>query len=751
MRTIVGIFLLTCLQAPVAGAPAGAALQTMSELRRLLPRSEPWETWLRHTGELPPDFAALPSRPLPPDPIRFADGSPVTVASWPRRRHEMLALFQSYVTGAWPASPGPVRVVEETTHRDAGAETRQLVLAFGPGQRARLTVELIMPPGPGPFPVFLTQHNHRSWALVAVSRGYLGCVYAGADSRDDTADWPAVWPAVDWTKLTRRAWAASRCIDHLQTVPEADTNRIALAGHSRNGKTALIAAAFDPRISAVISSSSGAGGACSYRGFSEAEFGEGIELITRTFPDWLHPRLRFFTGRENKLPVDQPQLVACIAPRACLISSALNDPVESIWDIERTRRLAQRAFDLLGHGHHLQVRLRPGGHETRAGDIEAYLDWLDTVFGRGHFPSPDVAICPTYEQWRRLADEAIDVASFPEGGLGDLLATPSGKPIQTPAMWAQKREAIRDRILWGLGEPPPFAASAPGDYGAEALHRATLLGRAGPPPDLVKRSLNFGNYIAGDLYFPAQATNGGVKLPAVIWLHPSSSSHGYTAGYRRGDHPHVTLARQGFAVFAFDQIGHGSRLEEASAFFLRYPRWSLLGKQVEDTLAAVEALQHLDLVDTNRVYLVGYGMGGRVALHAGALDERVAGVVSVAGFTPMRGDTEAAGTGGIARWAVDMPLQPRLGAFIGQEKRIPYDFHEVLALLAPRPVLVVAPRLDWHATPTDVRACVEDAGRVYERFNARAALQLYEPDDYNRFSPELQQMVGERLRLLASR
>ena len=58
-----------------------------------------------------------------------------------------------------------------------------------------------------------------------------------------------------------------------------------------------------------------------------------IELITRNFPDWLHPRLRFFAGRENKLPVDQPELIACIAPRPCLISTALNDAVEQMFPL----------------------------------------------------------------------------------------------------------------------------------------------------------------------------------------------------------------------------------------------------------------------------------------------------------------------------------------------------------------------------------------------------------------------------------
>src|SRR6185295_17489684 len=128
------------------------------------------------------------------------------------------------------------------------------------------------------------------------------------------------------------------------------------------------------RIKAVISSSSGAGGACSYRLFSETQFGEGIENITRAFPEWLHPRLRFFAGRENKLPIDQPELIACIAPRPCLISSALNDTVESVWAVEQTIRSARRAYELNERSGELVLRVRPGGHETRAEVIESYLD-----------------------------------------------------------------------------------------------------------------------------------------------------------------------------------------------------------------------------------------------------------------------------------------------------------------------------------------------------------------------------------------
>jgi len=749
--------MLLCLAAhmvlplePLVAAPANAEQKAaLKEMLRILPKSEPWEKWLAATGTMPPNFDALANTPFLPDPLQFTNGRDVKREDWPRRRGELLALFQHYVTGSWPASPGNTRVAESKERVEAGATVREVVLEFGPQHAGRLNVELIIPKGDGPFPVFLTQDNHRRWALVAVSRGYLGCVYAGADSRDDTEPWQALWPEHDWTKLTRRAWAASRCIDYLHTLLFVKTNQIALTGHSRNGKTSLIAAAFDQRVSAVISSSSGAGGACSYRLFSETQFGEGIENITRVFPDWLHPRLRFFAGRENKLPIDQPELLACIAPRPCLISSALNDGVESIWAIEHTYRSARRAYDLFERGNDLNLRYRPGGHETRAEDIEAYIDWLDSVFGRKPFALPDCAIYPTYADWLRSRDEQINPATFPTNGLGPLLADAAGDVIKTADAWIKKRDSIRDRMLWALGQAPPFAESAPGAYGAEANALATMLGRATVPAGLAKRSFNFGNYVAGDLYFPTNADRSGAKLPTVVWLHPVSVSHGYCAGYKRGENPHVALARLGCAVFAFDQIGNGTRVEEVRNFYARYPHWSLLGKTVEDTLAAVETLGKVEFIDPKRIWLLGYGTGGMTALHAAALGDTIAGVVSVAGFTPMRTDRPAKGTGGVARWSVWMPLLPKLGAFVGHEARIPYDYPEVLGMIAPRPALVFAPRIDYQATLKDVKDSVDEAAGVYELFLSKEALKFEELEDYNHFSPETQMAVFERLRRAA--
>ncbi len=72
-----------------------------------------------------------------------------------------------------------------------------------------------------------------------------------------------------------------------------------------------------------------------------------------------------------------------------------------------------------------------------------------------------------------------------------------------------------------------------------------------------------------------------------------------------------------------------------------------MGRMVEDTRAAIDALQKDTQVDPQRIYLFGYSMGGAVGLYTAALDARVKGVVSIAGFTPMRTDTADRGTGAL--------------------------------------------------------------------------------------------------------
>lgn len=271
----------------------------------------------------------LPSVPFLPEPLILDEGGkniPVkTAAQWQQKRTEITERYQYWVSGSVPPPPKnlQVKVLSETVENNV--KIRTVELTFGPGNRAKMTLQLMIPPSRKPLPVFMTQWNHRGWAQIAVRRGYIGCIYAGADMNDDTRNYGEIYPGYDFATLMKRAWGASRVVDYLHQLPEVDTAAIGLTGHSRNGKQSLMAAAFDERIKAVVSSSGGTGGESTFR-FSDERFdSESLEEITRNFPQWFNHRLRNFSGREQKLPVDQNGLMALVAPRGLMLVSAITE------------------------------------------------------------------------------------------------------------------------------------------------------------------------------------------------------------------------------------------------------------------------------------------------------------------------------------------------------------------------------------------------------------------------------------------
>lgn len=127
----------------------------------------------------------------------------------------------------------------------------------------------------------------------------------------------------DAGKIMIWAWAAMRVMDFLQTQTSVDLNNVAVLGHSRLGKTALVTAAFDDRFAFVHSNNSG----CSGAAISRQKSGETIENICRVFPYWFCKNYNKYRKNENALPYDQHYLLSLIAPRNISVGSA----VEDIW------------------------------------------------------------------------------------------------------------------------------------------------------------------------------------------------------------------------------------------------------------------------------------------------------------------------------------------------------------------------------------------------------------------------------------
>lgn len=151
----------------------------------------------------------------------------------------------------------------------------------------------------------------------------------------------------DAGKLALWAWSAMRVMDFLETQSFADLKNVAVAGHSRLGKTALLTAALDERFAFAYSNDSGSCGAALSRGKS----GERIADITSRFPFWFCPAFTNFANRENELPFDQHFLLSLIAPRKLYVSSAKDDA----WADPRSELLscaaASPVYELAGeHG-----------------------------------------------------------------------------------------------------------------------------------------------------------------------------------------------------------------------------------------------------------------------------------------------------------------------------------------------------------------------------------------------------------------
>jgi hypothetical protein len=222
-------------------------------------------------------------------------------------------------------------------------------------------------------------------------RGYALVTYHYQDTGEDTnlrlpdGSWayrttrffPA-YPGYDWGLLGAWAWGMSRVADYLQTQPFADRERLIVTGHSRLGKAALVAGAFDERFAVVAPCGTGGGGNGAYR-FSGAGRGgkEGLDEMMKKYPGWFSPKLHAFRGRVDLLPFDQHAFVALVAPRRFIALEATEDPVSLPSAVVAAAKGAKPVFELLGVPERLAVNFAKHGHAYADSDWSALLDFAD--------------------------------------------------------------------------------------------------------------------------------------------------------------------------------------------------------------------------------------------------------------------------------------------------------------------------------------------------------------------------------------
>jgi hypothetical protein len=395
-----------------------------------------------------PPADSLPAVSAFSDPLVMADGSPVrTREDWFQKRvPELKAQFQYYMYGFPPPAPardGVRAAVRRTDPAAFGgkATLREVEIRLGP-EPSRIMRLLLVTPNRSrrPAPCFVGANfdgnhtlvrdtavalpagwmsekspgvtDHRAtaagrgtrvdeWSIErTVERGYaVATFYRGDVEPDNPESRDGVRYHVpvdgrtdpgphDWGTVAAWAWGISRAVDVLVTAPDIDPDRIAVVGFSRLGKAALLCAALDGRIAAVFPHQSGCGGAAPDR----STVGESVQVINGKFPHWFCETFRSFNGAPERLPFDQHELLALLAPRPVLLTAATEDTWGNPAGVFEMARRAGVVYEFLGKqglkasrmpktGKLVNSRLgyfiRPGLHSMTPEDWKAILEFAD--------------------------------------------------------------------------------------------------------------------------------------------------------------------------------------------------------------------------------------------------------------------------------------------------------------------------------------------------------------------------------------
>jgi len=357
-----------------------------------------------------------------PDPLLMQDGQRVeSQEMWvSERRPELLELFRMHVYGRSPVDrPADLKfeTISVTPDMMEGTATRKRIDAVfsGPGGAGRIKILMFVPEAAKPVPAFVLI-GHRDadnydpdrdlkspfWpAEQIVARGFAAVTFFVGDVDPDEHDEfkngvhgifdekVSPRPGDAWGTIGAWAWGASRVMDYLVTDPEIDSSKVAVAGHSRGGKTALWCGAQDTRFALTISNMSGCTGAA----LSRRPVGETIKQINDRFPHWFCTNYWKFNDREAELPIDQHELIALMAPRLVYVSSATLDtwadpegeflacvhasPVYALYGLSGMPTDQFPAPDSPIHDGRIGYHLRTGKHDLTEYDWQCFMDFAD--------------------------------------------------------------------------------------------------------------------------------------------------------------------------------------------------------------------------------------------------------------------------------------------------------------------------------------------------------------------------------------
>ena len=297
-----------------------------------------------------------------PDPLVLANGTKITTAKmwWEQRRPELVEEFDREVYGRVPKNTPHVDWELISTKKEKNGEVPVLTkklkghvenskyplisvdidLTLTTPADATAPVPIIMELSLSPevfaalvkrFPTMDSSDSGPTWQQQVLARGWGYATYLPTSVQPDNGE--GLTAGVigllnrgqprqldDWGALRAWAWGASRILDYFETDKAVDSKQVGLAGHSRYGKAALVAMAYDQRFAVAYISSSGEAGAKLFR----RNFGEQIGNVAGAGEyHWMAGNFLKYAGSqtENDLPVDAHELIALCAPRPIFIGA----------------------------------------------------------------------------------------------------------------------------------------------------------------------------------------------------------------------------------------------------------------------------------------------------------------------------------------------------------------------------------------------------------------------------------------------
>lgn len=314
------------------------------------------------------------------------------------------------------------------------------------------------------------------------------------------------------------------------------------------------------------------------------------------------------------------------------------------------------------------------------------------------------------------------------------------RPVRTIAQWERRRAAVLRNFQRVAGPLPDASRKVP-------LHVQVISEERSEK--FVRRKITFaseqGDRVPAYLLLPLQAASAGGdtngksrdrRRPAVLCLHQTTRiGKGSPAGLGDSKNLHYAaeLAARGYVTLAPDYPNFGEHP------FATYERGYESGtmKAIWDNIRAVDLLQSLEEVDPERIGCIGHSLGGHNTLFTATFEPRIKAVVTNCGFNAFHHYYE----GDLTGWTSETYM-PKIRTEYGKDPdRVPFDFYEIVAALAPRPCLVIAPLGDANFEVTGVKKVIRAAGEVYALYDARERLHAEHPDCAHDFPPEMREVA----------